>query len=58
MAAEETKALGDILIDPYGNPTEDPIDIGKDVWYYTFDMFDHIMIDQGGILNQPAICNP
>ena len=39
MAAEETKALGDILVDPYGNPTEDPIDIGKDVWYYTFDMF-------------------
>ena len=55
MAAEETKALGDILIDPYGNPAEDPIDIGKDVWYYTFDMFDHVLVDQGGILNQPAL---
>ncbi|MBE0686281.1 MAG: hypothetical protein IH585_09800, partial [Anaerolineaceae bacterium] len=58
MAAEETKALGDILIDPYGNPSTNPIDIGKDVWYYSFDMFDHPVIDQGGILNQPAICSP
>lgn len=58
MAAEETKALGDELVDPYGIPTEDPIDIGKDVWYFSFDMFDHIMIDQGGILNQPATCSP
>lgn len=58
MAAEETKALGDILIDPYGNETTDPIDIGKDMWYYSFDMFDHIMIDQGGMLNQPAVCSP
>ena len=58
MAAEETKALGDILVDPYGNPTEEPIDIGKDVWYYSFDMFDHVIVDQGGMLNQPAICNP
>ena len=58
MAAEETKALGDILVDPYGNPTDDPIDIGKDVWYYTFDMFNPERVSQGGMLNQPAICNP
>ncbi len=62
MAAEETKALGDILIDPYGNPTEDPIDIGKDVWYYSFDPFltgtEVTMISQGGMLNQPATCSP
>ncbi|MFN2169485.1 MAG: choice-of-anchor O protein, partial [Anaerolineae bacterium] len=58
MAAEESKALGDILVDPYGNPTENPIDIGKDVWYYSFDMFDHILVDQGGMLNQPAKCSP
>ena len=52
MAAEETKALGDELIE------EDPIDIGKDVWYYSFDPFrDHFMVAQGGILNQPAQCN-
>ncbi len=58
MAAEETKALGDVLIDPYGNPTDNPIDIGKDVWYYSFDMFDHPIVDQGGMLNQPATCSP
>ncbi|MBE2224787.1 MAG: hypothetical protein IAF02_24820, partial [Anaerolineae bacterium] len=58
MAAEETKALGDVLITPDGTPAEDPIDIGKDVWYYSFDMFDHIMVDQGGMLNQPAKCSP
>jgi hypothetical protein len=58
MAAEETKALGDMLVDPYGNPTEDPIDIGKDVWYYSFDMFAHPLVDQGGMLNQPAKCSP
>jgi len=58
MAAEETKALGDMLVDPLGNPAEDPLDIGKDMWYYTFDMFDHALVDQGGILNQPATCSP
>jgi hypothetical protein len=58
MAAEETKALGDVLIDPLGNPAEEPIDIGKDMWYYSFDMFDHVLVDQGGMLNQPAVCNP
>ena len=39
MAAEETKAMGDVLIDPYGNPTDDPLDIGKDMWYHSFDPF-------------------
>ncbi|PKO16378.1 MAG: hypothetical protein CVU39_08415 [Chloroflexi bacterium HGW-Chloroflexi-10] len=58
MAAEETKALGDMLIDPYGDPAEDPIDIGKDIWYYSFDMFAHPLVDQGGMLNQPAKCSP
>ena len=58
MAAEETKALGDQLIDPYGVPTDDPIDIGKDMWYYSFDMFAHPFADQGGMLNQPASCSP
>ena len=58
MAAEETKALGDVLVDPYGNETENPIDIGKDVWYYSFDMFNPTRVDQGGMLNQPAVCSP
>ncbi len=51
MAYEETKALGDI-IDEDG----DPIDIGKDVWYHSFDMFHPDIVAQGGMLNQPAIC--
>ena len=58
MAAEETKAMGDLLVDYLGNPTEDPLDIGKDVWFYSFDMFAHPLVDQGGILNQPASCSP
>jgi hypothetical protein len=57
MAAEESKALGD------GDPEneEDPVDIGKNVWYYSFDPFksgsDHAMVLQGGMLNQPAVCS-
>jgi hypothetical protein len=62
MAAEETKAMGDVLIDPYGNPTDDPLDIGKDIWYYSFDPFmagaDEFMIEQGGVINQPSSCSP
>ncbi|MCG3209916.1 MAG: hypothetical protein FOGNACKC_03543 [Anaerolineae bacterium] len=51
MAYEETKALGDIV-----NDEDDPIDIGKDVWYHSFDMFQPDMVAQGGVLNQPAVC--
>ena len=58
MAAEETKAMGDLLVDYLGNETEDPLDIGKDVWFYSFDMFAHPIVDQGGMLNQPASCSP
>jgi hypothetical protein len=58
LAYEETKALGDQLIDPLGNPTEEPLDIGKDVWYHSFDMFNHDFVAQGGMLNQPARCSP
>jgi hypothetical protein len=56
MAAEESKALGDTAEDE----DADPIDIGKDIWYYSFDPFktgaDEIMVQQGGMLNQPAVC--
>ncbi len=62
MAVEETKAMGDLLIDPYGNPTDDPVDIGKDIWYHSFDPFktgaDEYMIAQGGMINQPSSCSP
>ncbi len=50
MGTEENKAMGEILVE------EEPIDIGKDMWYYSFDMFDHPMVDQGGFINQPAQC--
>ncbi len=62
MAAEETKAMGDVLVDPYGNPTDSPIDIGKEMWYHAFDPFksgaDEYMVAQGGLLNQPSKCSP
>jgi hypothetical protein len=59
MAYEETKALGDTEVvceegDTSCVPT-DPIDIGKDVWYHSFDMLNPDMVSQGGILNQPAL---
>jgi hypothetical protein len=61
MAYEETKALGDICTDGLiddGDTSDkcDPIDIGKDVWYHSFDMFEPDMVAQGGMLNQPAVC--
>ncbi len=56
MAAEESKALGDTAEDE----DADPIDIGKDMWYYSFDPFktgaDEFMVSQGGMINQPAVC--
>jgi len=59
LAAEESKALG--MSNLTGDEDTEPIDIGKDVWYYTFDPYktgaDHFMVDQGGMLNQPAQCN-
>ena len=53
MAAEESKALGDTAVDE----DSEPIDIGKEMWYYSFDPFqDHFMVNQGGMINQPAVC--
>ena len=56
MAAEESKALGDTAEDEEA----DPVDIGKDMWYYSFDPFktgaDEFMVSQGGMINQPAVC--
>ncbi len=52
MAYEETKGLG------YTEDEEndiDPIDIGKNVWYHSFDMFAPDLVAQGGMLNQPEI---
>jgi hypothetical protein len=58
MASEESKALGAPDSD---DEDVDPIDIGKDMWYYSFDPFktgaEHAMVLQGGQLNQPAVCS-
>ncbi|MCL4561679.1 MAG: choice-of-anchor O protein [Chloroflexi bacterium] len=52
MAYEETKALGYTEDEELGI---DPIDIGKNVWYHSFDMFTPDIVAQGGMLNQPEI---
>ena len=72
LAAEETKALG--ITAEVDGVEYDPIDIGKDVYYYSFDYAKpynlHVntaldtvddsayIVQQGGMLNQPAQCSP
>lgn len=50
MGAEESKALGE------GSTEEnvEPEDIGKNMWYYSFDLLNPVFVQQGGMLNQPA----
>ncbi|MCB8921565.1 MAG: hypothetical protein H6662_08290 [Ardenticatenaceae bacterium] len=54
MGSEESKALGE------GSTEEDlePEDVGKNMWYYTFDLLHPNIVAQGGMLNQPAVCGP
>ena len=52
MGEEKMKALGTELEDP---EDEDSIfDIGKNMWYHTFDMFEPELVQQGLMLNSPA----
>ena len=57
MAYEENKGLGDVCDD--GDCDEltdaDKRDMGKNVWYHTFDMFQPELVSQGLMLNQPAV---
>lgn len=57
MSYEENKGLGDICDD--GDCDEltdaDKRDMGKNVWYHTFDMFKPELVSQGLMLNQPAV---
>lgn len=57
MSYEENKGLGDICDD--GDCDEltdaDKRDMGKNVWYHTFDMFTPELVSQGLMLNQPAV---
>jgi hypothetical protein len=50
MAEEKMKALGSEL-----DENEEPIDIGKNMWYHTFNMFNPELVQQGLMLNAPAI---
>jgi hypothetical protein len=54
IAYEETKAQGDVLDDSY----DYEIEIGKNVWYHTFDIFHPEPVQQGGMINQPVAFNP
>jgi hypothetical protein len=51
LGAEESKALGE------GATEEEvePVDIGKNMWYYSFDLINPAVVQQGGMLNQPAV---
>ena len=71
LAAEETKALG-ITVEE--GEEYDPVDIGKNMFYYSFDYAKpynlHVntaldavddsayIVQQGGMINQPAKCSP
>jgi hypothetical protein len=56
MGAEESKALGEgVDTDGGGQPdVVEPEDIGKNMWYYSFDMLNPDVVMQGGMLNWPA----
>ncbi len=52
MGYEESKALGEGTSE---EETEvDPVDMGKNLWYHTFDMFNPEVVSHGNILNQPS----
>jgi hypothetical protein len=51
MGAEESKALGEGATD---DPELEPEDLGKNMWYYSFDLLKPELVQQGGMLNWPA----
>ncbi|MFZ5883073.1 MAG: choice-of-anchor O protein [Chloroflexota bacterium] len=53
---EENKGLGDICDDGDCDilTDADKRDMGKNIWYHTFDMFKPELVSQGMMLNQPA----
>jgi hypothetical protein len=56
---EENKGLGDICDDGYCEDDQltdaDKRDMGKNIWYHTFDLFNPEFVSQGMMLNQPAV---
>ena len=56
MAYEENKGLGEEGEDEEtSDDLIDKVDMGKNVWYHTFDMFNPELVSQGLMLNQPAV---
>jgi hypothetical protein len=56
MLYEENKGLGDEGEDEEtAEDLIDKVDMGKNVWYHTFDMFHPELASQGLMMNQPAI---
>ena len=53
MLYEENKGMGDE--DEEATDLIDKADMGKNVWYHTFDMFKPELVSQGLMVNQPAI---
>jgi len=56
-AYEESKGLGEEEFDlGTANETEiGKMDLGKNIWYHTFDMFEPEIVSQGMMLNAPAM---
>ncbi len=56
MSYEENKGLGEDgeAVEVSDDPA-DKVDMGKNVWYHTFDMFTPELVSQGLMLNQPAV---
>jgi len=56
MSYEENKGLGEDgeEVEVSDDPA-DKVDMGKNVWYHTFDMFHPELVSQGLMLNQPAV---
>lgn len=50
LVHEEDKALGNVL-----GEDEEPIDIGKNAWYHTFEIDNPELMQQGLMLNAPAL---
>lgn len=54
VAYEESKGLGEEEdLDP--NDLIEKVDMGKNIWYHSFDMVRPDLVAQGGMLNQPAV---
>jgi len=54
MAYEENKGLGEEELDAGVDVDPTKVDMGKNIWYHTFDMSNPELVSQGLILNQPA----